>query len=145
MNNIVICDAGYCRRPVVSPALEVGRAEKPERERDSAAVGSLRASPRGYGGTPMTSRIHQAPSARGTRAPSNAVHLVDCLDAAPRIGRGVQLLSFAGNAVMRPRLRSRPVKRLFAGLRALFFIARNEGSSMVSRDNACIHRMKYLV
>ena len=141
MNNIVN-DSGHSCHAGVSATPEAGLTAKPLRERFSAPLGSLCASPRGYGGTPMATLL-RPPGARGTRAQAHAVPLVDCLDAAPRIGRGMQLLSFAGNAVMRPRLRSRPVKRLFAGASTLFFIARNEGSSMVSNDYSCIHRIKY--
>jgi hypothetical protein len=140
MNNIVN-DSGHSAHAVVSPASQVGRAGMPWRERFSATLGALRASPRGYGGTPMATLCAQR--ARGTRAPLNAEIAPQIPASVPRLGRGVQLLSFAGNAVMRSRLRSRPVKRLFAGFRALFFIARNEGSSMATTDNPCIHRIKY--
>ena len=140
MNAILNHDAGGCCRSFVPVIPEVRRTGNPSRERFSAALGSLSVIPRGYGGRPMFTCCVQR--ARDTRAPLSVANEPQIPLSEPRLGRGLQISSFAGNAVMRPALRSRPVKPHFAGLNALFFIARNEGSSMVTSNHHCIHRMK---
>ena len=97
----------------------------------------------GMGGTPMVNRTAGAPRVRGTRTPRLAAALSAYLMTAPRKGRGVLLSGFAGEVLASSTLPSRPEKRLFLGVNALFFIARNEGSSMTSDNYTCIHRMKY--
>ena len=97
----------------------------------------------GMGGTPMANRKAGLPCVRGTRTPLNAAALLVHLATAPRKGRGLLLSGFAGEVLAPCSITSRPDKRLFLGARALFFIARNEGSSMVSDNYSCIHRIKY--
>lgn len=99
----------------------------------------------GMGGTPMVNRKAGVPRVRGTRTPMNVVALSVCSMTAPRKGRGVLLSGFAGEVLASSTLPSRPEKRLFLGANALFFIARNEGSSMTSDNYSCIHRMKYVL
>lgn len=142
MHNILNHDAGGCCHPVFPATPEVRRTGKPMRERFSAPLGSLHVIPRGYGGHPMATLL-RSPGARGTRAPLSVAIAPQIPVSESRFGRGLQISSFAGNAVMRPFLRSRPDKWLFAGSRALFFIARNEGSSMVTSIHHCTHRIKY--
>lgn len=143
MNAILNHDACGCCRSFVPVTPEVRRTGKPRRERFSAALGSLSVIPRGYGGHPMSTACVQR--ARDTRAPLSVAIASQIPVSEPRIGRGLQISSFAGNAVMRPALRSCPVKPHFAGLHALFFIARNEGSSMVTSIHPCIHRIKWII
>ncbi len=140
MNAILNHDSRGCCRTDAFFAPQLRRTEKPRSESFSAALGSLNVIQRGYGGHPMVTLCVQR--ARDTRAPSIAVVAPNSPISVSRFGRRLQIPCFAGNAVMRPRFRSRPVKRLFAGLRALFFIARNEGSSMTTVNNPYIHRMK---
>lgn len=97
----------------------------------------------GMGGTPMASRKAGLPGVRGTRTPCPVERLPARPGAAPRKGRGLQLPGFAGVVYACKSASSRPEKRLFAVARALFFIARNEGSSMVPDNYSCIHRIKY--
>jgi hypothetical protein len=97
----------------------------------------------GVWGHPMSNRNASAPRVRGTRTLMLAAALSACLRTASRKGRGVQLSGFACEVFAPYSLASRPEKRLFLGANALFFIARNEGSSMVSDNYSCIHRMKY--
>lgn len=99
--------------------------------------------PWGMGGTPMIDRKAGVPRVRGTRTPCLAAALSAYLMTAPRKGRGVLLSGFASEVLAPCSITSRPDKRLFLGARALFFIARNEGSSMVSDNYTSIHRMKY--
>lgn len=122
MNAILNHDASGCCRVFLPVTPEVRRTGKPRRERFSAALGSLSVIPRGYGGHPMSTGCVQR--ARDTRAPLNVANLLQIPVSEPRFGRGLQISSFAGNAVMRPALRARPVKRLFVGLRALFFYSK---------------------
>ena len=98
---------------------------------------------RGMGGTPMVNRKAGVPRVRGTRTPTIAAALLVCSMTAPRKGRGVLLSGFAGEVLASSTLPSRLEKRLFLGVNALFFIARNEGSSMTSDNYTCIHRIKY--
>lgn len=58
---------------------------------------------------------------------------IDMSIAAPRSGRGLR-----SPAPLNPASLSAQIRAL-----ALFFIARNEGSSMVPDNYACIHRIKY--
>ena len=98
----------------------------------------------GMGGTPMVNRTARAPRVRGTRTPKLAAALFAFLATASRKGRGVLLSGFAGEVLAPCSITSRPDKRLFLGACALFFIARNEGSSMVSDNYSSIHRIKYV-
>jgi DNA-binding transcriptional regulator YiaG len=97
----------------------------------------------GVWGHPMSNRNASAPRVRGTRTLMLAAALSACLRTASRKGRGVQLSGFACEVFAPYSLASRPEKRLFLGANALFFIARNEGSSMTSDNYSCIHRIKY--
>ena len=100
---------------------------------------------RGMGGTPMVNRKAGVPRVRGTRTPTIAAVLLVCSMMAPRKGRGLLLSGFASEVLTSSTLPSRPEKRLFLGANALFFIARNEGSSMTSDNYSCIHRIKYVL
>lgn len=111
---------------------------------DAASVTSTWCSTRrvrGMGGTPMADRKAGLPGVRGTRTPCPVERLPARPGAAPRKGRGLQLPGFAGVVYACKSASSRPEKRLFAVARTLFFIARNEGSSMVPDNYSCIHRI----
>ncbi len=119
MNAILNHDVRGCCRSHAFNASHVRRTEKPRSERFSAALGSLNVNQRGYGVHPMVTLCLQC--ARGTRAPLNVVVAPNFPISVSRFSRRIQIFRFAVNAVMRPRLRSRPVKRLFAGLRSFFY------------------------
>lgn len=129
--DLVTLGAGVC----------TGRALARPRVHPSTQRSLSTSTSRGMGGTPMMDRKAGAPRVRGTRTPCLAAALSAYLMTAPRKGRGVLLSGFASEVLAPCSITSRPDKRLFLGARALFFIARNEGSSMVSDNYSCIHRI----
>lgn len=96
----------------------------------------------GMGQRPMTDRSSRTPRLRDTRSPYFAAAASVQPGTASRMGRGVLFHHCAAQQVAIKTRPSCPEKQVFLGHAALFFIARNEGSSMLPDNYACIHRMK---